>query len=84
MKPRGQSVAILTHFGRSSGKPYRVKVWWVEIDGALWLGSLDATRSWVRNVRAKGHAEIDRGRGLEHILCEPVTAPAEIRASARR
>ena len=78
MKPRGESVAILTHFGRSSGKPYRVKVWWVEIDGALWLGSLDATRSWVRNVRANGRAEIDRGRGLEHILCEPVTVPAEI------
>jgi deazaflavin-dependent oxidoreductase (nitroreductase family) len=78
LKPRGDSVAILTHFGRSSGKPYRVRVWWVEIDGVLWLGSLDANRSWVRNVRAHGRAEIDRGRGVERVLCEPATDAAEI------
>jgi deazaflavin-dependent oxidoreductase (nitroreductase family) len=78
VNPKGDSVAILTHFGRASGKPYHVKIWWVEVDGALWIGSLDASRAWVRNVRSGGRAEIDRGRGVEHILCEPVTAPAEI------
>jgi len=78
MKPRGDSIAILTHFGRTSGKPYRVKIWWVEIDGALWIGSLDANRGWVRNVRASGRAEIDRGRGVECIRCETVTDPNEI------
>jgi deazaflavin-dependent oxidoreductase (nitroreductase family) len=80
VKPRGDSVAVLTHFGRTSGKSYRVKVWWVEIDGVLWIGSLDATRGWVRNLRASGRAEIDRGRGTERILFEAVTAPEEIAA----
>lgn len=87
MKPQGDSVAILTHFGRASGKAYRVKIWWVEIDGELWIGSLDATRGWVRNVRATGRAEMDRGRGTERVTCEPVTGSAEIarfRAAVKR
>ncbi len=87
MKPQGDSVAILTHFGRTSGKAYRVKIWWVELDGELWIGSLDSTRGWVRNVRATGHAEIDRGRGAERVTCEPMTNPAEIvrfRAAVKR
>ena len=78
MKPHGDSVAVLTHFGRTSGKPYRVKIWWVEIDGSLWIGSLDARRGWVLNLRATGRAEIDRGRGVERILCDPVADAAEI------
>jgi deazaflavin-dependent oxidoreductase (nitroreductase family) len=87
MKPQGNSVAVLTHFGRASGKAYRVKIWWVEIDGELWIGSLDTTRGWVRNIRATGRAEIDRGRGAERVTCEPVTNPAEIvrfRAAVKR
>lgn len=78
MRPRGDSVAILTHFGRTSGRMYRVKIWWVEVEGELWIGSLDATRGWVRNVRATGRAEIERGRGTERVACEPVTDPVEI------
>jgi deazaflavin-dependent oxidoreductase (nitroreductase family) len=87
MRPRASSVAILTHFGRKTGKPYRVKIWWVEIDGVLWIGSLDAGRAWVRNVRAGGSAEIDRGAGAEPVLLEPVTAEAELarfRAAMKR
>jgi deazaflavin-dependent oxidoreductase (nitroreductase family) len=64
--------------GRKTGKPYRVKIWWVEIDGSLWIGSLDETRGWVRNVSASGRAEIDRGRGTEPVLCDPVADPVEV------
>lgn len=78
MKPRGDAVAVLTHFGRTSGKPYRVKIWWVEVDGELWIGSLDANRAWVRNLRTNGRAEIDRGHGVERLHCEPVTELGEI------
>lgn len=87
MKPRGESIAVLTHFGRASGRPYRVQIWWVEIEGELWIGSLDSTRSWVRNVRANRRADIERGRGTEHVVCEPVTDPADVarfRSAVRR
>jgi len=72
MKPRGDSVAVLTHFGRTSGKAYRVQIWWVELDGQVWIGSMNTNRSWVRNVCASGRALLDRGRGDEPIRCERV------------
>jgi deazaflavin-dependent oxidoreductase (nitroreductase family) len=78
MKPRGDSVAVLTHFGRRSGKPYKLRVWWVEVDDELWIGSMDDVRSWVRNVRANGRAEIDRGRGPEPVRCEWLADPADV------
>lgn len=78
MKPRGDSIAILTHFGRKTGKPFRVQIWWVELDGRVWIGSMNTTRGWVRNVRASGRALLDRGHGEEPIGCEPVTDPADV------
>ena len=78
MKPRGDSVAILTHFGRKSGKPFQVQIWWVEIDGSVWLGSLDSGRGWVRNLKASGRAVLDRGRGEEPIRCEWVADEADV------
>ena len=78
MKPRGDSVAILTHFGRKSGKPFQVQIWWVEIDGGVWIGSMDTGRGWVRNLKASGRAVLDRGRGDEPIRCEWVANKAEL------
>lgn len=87
MNPSRGSVAVLTHFGRTSGRAYRVKVWWVELDGDLWVGSLDKTRGWVRNVLATRRAEIDRGMGAEPVVCEPAAGTADIarfRAAVKR
>ncbi len=53
----------LTHFGRKSGKPFKLSVWFVELDGAVWIGTRDIERNWVRNVRAGGRAELDFGEG---------------------
>jgi len=78
MKPRGNSIAILTHFGRASGKSYQVPIWWVEIDREVWIGSLDTNRGWVRNVLSSGTARLDRGRGDEAIRCECVRTPADL------
>ena len=78
MKPRGSSIAILTHYGRKTGEAFRVPIWWVELDGQVWIGSLNSTRSWVRNVKATGRALLDRGRGDEPIRCEWVSDPASL------
>ena len=83
MKPRGNSIAILTHFGRRSGKPYRVPIWWVELDGLVWIGSLDTTRGWVRNVSATGRALLDRGSGPQAVRCDPVESASEVARFAR-
>jgi len=78
MKPRGDSVAILTHFGRKSGKPFQVQIWWVELDGGVVIGSMDSSRGWVRNLKATGRAVLDRGRGEEPVRCEWVSDATEI------
>lgn len=46
----GRSTLRLTHYGRKTGKPYEVTIWFVAADEKLYLGTMNATRQWVRNV----------------------------------
>jgi deazaflavin-dependent oxidoreductase (nitroreductase family) len=41
----------LTHYGRKTGKPHEVTIWFVLDDDKLYLGSANINRQWVRNVR---------------------------------
>lgn len=43
----------LTHYGRKSGRPYEVTIWYLVDDGQLYLVSANAARNWVRNVKAR-------------------------------
>jgi deazaflavin-dependent oxidoreductase (nitroreductase family) len=43
----------LTHYGRKSGRPYEVTIWYLVDKDGLYLISANAARSWVRNVRAR-------------------------------
>lgn len=53
----------LTHFGRKSGKPFKLSVWFVEMDGDIWVGTRDDSRNWVKNLAATRRAELDFGSG---------------------
>ena len=75
--PASQRTVRLTHYGRKSGKAFDVTVWFTEIDGQLWIGSLDANRSWVRNLRATGRARVDFGAGAEDVVAEFVENEAD-------
>ncbi len=65
----GHKTVDVTHYGRKSGKPYQVKIWFVVIDGAVWIGSLNPRASWVRNVKASGRADLDFGDGAQEYRC---------------
>jgi deazaflavin-dependent oxidoreductase (nitroreductase family) len=54
-----RSTVDLIHWGRKSGKTYRVKIWFAVVDGKVWIGSLNRDRSWVKNLRSSGRAELD-------------------------
>jgi len=69
----------LTHFGRKSGKPFKLSVWFVEIDGRLWVGTRDAERNWVKNLRATGRAELDFGTGPHPLRCTEATSAEDQR-----
>jgi len=43
----------LTHYGRKTGRPYEVTIWYLLDDDHLYLVSANAARNWVRNVKAR-------------------------------
>jgi deazaflavin-dependent oxidoreductase (nitroreductase family) len=76
--PATGSTVMLTHYGRTTGKPYRVKIWFAVVDGKVWIGSLSHDRSWVRNLRASGRAELDFGSGARPANCRWAGGAAEV------
>ena len=47
----GKQTTILTHYGRKTGKPHEVTIWFVLDDDKLYLGTANVNRQWVRNVQ---------------------------------
>jgi deazaflavin-dependent oxidoreductase (nitroreductase family) len=43
----------LTHYGRKTGRPYEVTIWYLVDDDRLYLISANAARNWVRNVKVR-------------------------------
>ncbi len=43
----------LTHYGRKTGNPYEVVIWYLVEGDKLYLVSANANRSWVRNVKSR-------------------------------
>lgn len=72
LAPRG--TVLLTTLGRTSGRPLTHPVNELDLGGERWLVSPYGERSWVRNVRANGRAQLRRGRRLERLRLEEVEA----------
>ena len=47
----GRSTLILTHYGRKSGKPHEVKIWFVVDGDKVFIGTADVRHQWVKNVQ---------------------------------
>lgn len=54
---RDKTVRLVAR-GRKSGQPREVTIWFVVLDGAVGLGTLNDERNWVRNARAAGDVEL--------------------------
>jgi len=57
----GKSTVILTHYGRKSGKPYEVKIWFVLDGDRVFLGTANVQRQWVRNVQKTPRIKLSVG-----------------------
>lgn len=67
---RGVNLAgaqILTVRGRVTGRPQRIPVNVLRVDGAEYLVSIRGHTHWARNARAAGVAELRRGRRVRTI-----------------
>ena len=51
----------LTHYGRKSGKPYDVVIWFVVEGERMFLGTANKNRNWVRNIMVKPNVVIKAG-----------------------
>lgn len=47
----GKQTTKLTHYGRKTGKPYEVTIWFVLDSETLYIGTANARRQWVQNVQ---------------------------------
>ncbi|HVN63109.1 MAG TPA: nitroreductase family deazaflavin-dependent oxidoreductase [Candidatus Binataceae bacterium] len=60
-KVAGYQTLELTHYGRKSGKPYKVAIWYLVEAGRLYLVSANSARNWVRNVMVRPKVSVGIG-----------------------
>jgi deazaflavin-dependent oxidoreductase (nitroreductase family) len=73
-----QSTCRLTHYGRKSGRPHPVTLWFLVEEEAVYLVTADRRRHWVRNVLARPSVELRMGGETFLGEVEPLTHPAEV------
>jgi deazaflavin-dependent oxidoreductase (nitroreductase family) len=47
----GRQTVRLTHYGRKTGKPYKVTIWFVVDGDRVYIGTANVNRQWVRNIQ---------------------------------
>jgi deazaflavin-dependent oxidoreductase (nitroreductase family) len=72
----GPRTHLLTVTGRASGKRWSTPVSIVRIGDGRWLVAPYGDRNWVKNARAAGWVELQRGRRRERLGVEELT-PAD-------
>jgi len=77
MKSANMPYAYLTTFGRSTGRPHRIEIWFAVDNGRLYLMSGGRDRSdWVRNILVNPQVTTELGEethpGIARLL-EPDT-----------
>jgi deazaflavin-dependent oxidoreductase (nitroreductase family) len=70
----GPRTHLLTVVGRATGKPWSTPVSIVEDGGERWLVAPYGDRNWVKNARAAGWVELQRGRRSERLGVEELAA----------
>ena len=72
-----RSTLILTHYGRKSGTPYRVTIWFLVDGDRVLLVTANVNRQWVRNVLARPKIELAIGDESFSATVRPITDRAE-------
>jgi deazaflavin-dependent oxidoreductase (nitroreductase family) len=75
--PRARTL-VLTHYGRKSGKPYKVTIWFTIDKDHVKLQTMNMNRQWCRNVLANGKVSLQIGDEVLQGEARQVTDPAEM------
>jgi deazaflavin-dependent oxidoreductase (nitroreductase family) len=61
----GSHTTRLTHYGRKTGKPHEVTIWFVLDGERLYIGTANVNRQWVRNVQKTPQVTLSIGGKFE-------------------
>jgi len=67
----------LTHYGRKTGKPYEVTIWFVVDGDKLYISTANVHRQWVRNVQKTPRVRLAIGSEILEGAARFLTNPAE-------
>ncbi len=56
-----RQTVTLTHYGRKSGKPYDVTIWFVLDGDKVYIGTANVNRQWVHNVQKTPQVRLSIG-----------------------
>ncbi len=56
-----RQTVTLTHYGRKSGKPYEVTIWFVVDGDKVYIGTANVNRQWARNVQTTPQVKLSIG-----------------------
>lgn len=57
----GKQTTRLTHYGRKTGKPYEVTIWFVLDGDRFYIGTANVKRQWVQNVQKASQIKLSIG-----------------------
>jgi deazaflavin-dependent oxidoreductase (nitroreductase family) len=70
----GRQTLTLTHYGRKSGKPYDVTIWFAVEGDKVYIGTANVDRHWVRNTQKTPRIRLAVGgehfEGEAHLLAD--------------
>jgi deazaflavin-dependent oxidoreductase (nitroreductase family) len=69
-----RSTMRLTHYGRKSGRPYEVTIWFVVDGDTMYLTTMNRQRQWVRNVAQTPRVGVQIGPERFEGTVTPVSA----------
>ncbi len=67
----------LTHYGRKTGKPYEVLIWFMVEGETVYLATLNKNRQWCRNVRVNPRVSLRIGQATFEGEVDELTGPIE-------
>ncbi len=80
-----QDYAYLTTFGRNTGRPHEIEIWFATAGGRLYMlsGGRDAS-DWVQNILANPEVSVRIGDQTFAGMARIVTSPSEEEDQTRR
>ena len=73
----GKQTTTLTHYGRKTGKPHEVTIWFVRDDDKLYIGTANVNRQRARNVQKTPKIKLSIGGEMFDGNARFLTARAE-------